>query len=331
MEFSTLSAEEVYREIESVRSSGTRGVRIVFNNGEMLTGTLSPPLLPEAGAVPARIQGAESPAAFAIHPGLASSDYLIQVPVTRVSGVVPLAVEPRELGPDDPALPLVTGSQSSLGSLRDQSIATARRLELTVVGPIRTAAGILAPQASRPIGLGFTADTGVYWDRDYFSDRKGGLNSLGFNAGPLGFSLSWDKSLWSSFRKKLSQVRTPVRDLCANSEVSLTGFTAFLDDREIQNLPEAFRQMEAEGGIWHPAGISEKPLKTSAIGQSFVMGNAALCYFRDECFLFPRTAWGTFSQGISTYGDVTRFGLESGWGAVPCYMKARAGAYLTES
>ncbi|MGB9956854.1 hypothetical protein ACOZ4B_10755 [Haloferax prahovense] len=164
----------------------------------------------------------------------------------------------------------------------------------------------------------FASRTPLYCDWEFFSNKAGGLRSIGVSAMGFGGSAGWDSSLWKQFEDSVERHETELDQIHGRSDAVVAGYVDFIETPE-SNLTE-----EMEGEEWFAALISSsRPSGRDDLADKWSIG-----YFRSDSFMFPRRHWDKISEPIHVFGEVVDTNVETPFGDVDSYIKARGSASL---
>lgn len=172
----------------------------------------------------------------------------------------------------------------------------------------------------------FSGDASLYSDWMYFRIISGGLNSIGAGALGMSGSAGWSKSLWSSFKNKVREHQTKLEDICSRREVVVTGFVSFVQQViNTQSLKKTVEALNMEGAQWNAGVICDSRVQSVV---DLKCHPWALIYFRTDGFLFPAKLWEKIVQPVRIFAEVVPASVSSQMGQKPCFLKARAAAFL---
>lgn len=172
----------------------------------------------------------------------------------------------------------------------------------------------------------FSGDAPLYSDWMYFRLISGGLNSIG--GGVLGVSVSagWTQSLWSSFKDKVRAHERKLEDVCSEQEVVVTGFVSFLQRVvNTQSLKKTAEGLDMEGARWNAGVICDSRVQSVV---ELKRRPWVLAYFRTDGFMFPAKLWEKIAQPVRIFAEVVPASVNTQMGQKPCFLKARAAAFL---
>jgi len=292
-------------------------ISIILTDGEVLCGTLPPYPRPVI----------EPPPLDTLELYNEEKSISIFVPFGKIAGIAPLPYrqerEPlprhRYLYSESPADRVIFDE-----TLRKASV---RGFEVRRHPP-----GVCFLEAREPVCYGeikFTAETPLYCDWNYLSNKSGGINNLGVGFGLISFSAGWSKSLWTSFNRKVTNRKVSLRKICGRSDATLSGYISFLvnkvkssDEEEIMYKEET---LHMEGVRWLGSVIAEgRVISSKQLGKT----SWAIVYFREDSFMFPKSLWEKITDPITLFGEVVNFSFKTEFGDSKCFVKARAAAYI---
>jgi hypothetical protein len=175
----------------------------------------------------------------------------------------------------------------------------------------------------KPIEWGnayFTNDTVLYSDWSYIQTTSGGINSIGGGVPIVSLSVAWSQSHWSNFKKKVSGTLTEIEYVCSKREATITGFASFISSNS-----EEFSQEQMDGADWITTIMCEgRPDDFTAL----ISIPWAVVYFRKDYFSIPLDTWHKIRQPINVLGEIIGIGVNLHFGQRPCFVKARAAAFI---
>lgn len=171
----------------------------------------------------------------------------------------------------------------------------------------------------------FSDDSPVFADWDYLQRSSGGINNIGIGFSVASISAGWDNSLWSLFRKKVTQKQVDINSTCSRKEVVLQGFISFINHSSDNAKEIKAEQLEIEGKQWIAASISSQRVLTA---RRLKKVDWALAYFCLDGFMFPSELWEKFAQPIKIFAEVVPTSVKTEMGTKNCWLKVRCGAYM---
>jgi hypothetical protein len=276
-------------------------------------------VLTDGTALPARISphGVLSGDRLVLEDNRTFSEHTISVPADRVAGVSPFAFRQtyteqrfrRKVRKQPPS-----ADDWLYRALTENAERAGLSVEFTSV--------LYRLPHERPIrwgGIEFRTDTPLYCDWQFLARAAGGINNVGVGF-VVSVSAGWSKSLMSSFRKTVARTTEPLAMVCQHHEPACRGHVNLLagagDDHD---------GLSMEGARWLPAIMTERPVADGRVDRS---GAWTLAYFREDGFMLPHALWDKLSQPIRVFGDVISTPAMTDYGAVSCFVKVRAAAFL---
>lgn len=329
-----MPASAIADAVAAADETGAAAVGLVLRDGTSLAGIVpvDAEVLPSGSESAARsVPASETsrvPLAIAPHGHLTLRSVRLNyyddilVPVDEIAGVYPISVDQAivrraEIDPRDWA-------RSAVDLLAETSAERARSRGLRVE---RTAWAQWRLSHEGPIRWGpveFRDDAPLYCDWTFLTQRAGGVRSIG-----AGFIVSasagWSNSLWSAFQKLVVSDLRSLSIVCQYKEVGVAGYVRFLHagDEDPDQL-----SIGMDGTQWDPAVITaRRPSEKGIVGA----GSWVLAYFRRDALMVPHDLWSRTTQATHVWGDVYPSKIMTEFGAVSCFLKARAGAYLAHA
>ena len=84
---------------------------------------------------------------------------------------------------------------------------------------------------------------------------------------------------------------------------------------------------DMEGTRWK-VGFAT-PLRVTSLND-FEGDSLAITYFREDAFMYPWKMWSNIEIPVRIYGEVVETPVETPLGAVKCFVKVRAAAYVND-
>jgi len=177
--------------------------------------------------------------------------------------------------------------------------------------------------------VNFTNETALYSDWGYLQRISGGINSIGVGIPFASLSAGWSKSLWFEFKKKMGEKAKALSSACLGTEAFVSGFISFFDIGEEDSTNQSPKSscLIMEGASWVPAVISDERVDSAELLNGL---NWCLTYFREDGLMFPIALWLRVNQPIRIYGEVVPVTIKVAGRDHPCYLKARAAAYVPD-
>ncbi len=237
----------------------------------------------------------------------------IAVPYSDIAGLTSIQFSQKKAESDSPP----TGS-SVIDTLWNNSREIAKKSGYpTGYEPVSPCMG--APSDFSWDDVTFSDDTPLYCDWGYLERRSGGINSLGGGAFGVSISAGWDESLWSEFKNAVETSRTKLNKIGQHSEIATSGFIDFL------KVDEEYISREMDGKEWIAGIISDEQINEVSETEYVTW---SIGFFKKESLMFPLKSWECINNPITIYGEIIDSQIDTGFGRVDYFLKARAGAYL---
>jgi hypothetical protein len=164
----------------------------------------------------------------------------------------------------------------------------------------------------------FGSRTPLYCDWEFFSNKAGGVSSVGISVMGTGGSAGWDSPLWKQFEDSVENHETELNQVSGHGDAVVTGYVDFVETEE------SYLTEEMEGEEWFTAVIStSRPTNKDDLAEEWMIG-----YFRKDSFMFPREHWDNIVDTIHIFGEVVDVSVDTPFGETDSYLKARSAAYL---
>ena len=323
LNFLKMSEEDIFETIRYCYDEGRNKIQVILTNGKTICGTIpgktlvfrnnkaeTPPFQDECFSQKSLI--------FRCHKLF--NECSIFIPIDRISGINILSYKQEVAIREGERNFNNSVNESAMDHIFNSLFERSKEMNFGITHH-HVQYSLNLTQPFEWIDISFGSETPLYSDWAYLGKISGGINSIGFGL-PLGsFSAGWNKSLWSSFKKKTKSNRTPICDVKNKKEVLIRGHVNFLQRYEnLQPRNKVCDSIEMEGSTWIPASVSEKKPDSFDDLQSM---NWVLVYFKNDEFMFPSNQWEKIVNKIDIYCDVVSAQIETEIGRLFCFLKAR--------